>query len=200
MDKPPFRPSGRPTLDDFWKRLDARKLEPGLRAQLRERTAREDGDVRRVGRAVTVEAVAARILPGIHVPHRALAVFLDETFDRQMGRGDEPAGKLPRDQAIPAGFVALDEAAGGDFSTLAGADQDALLERAEAGQLPGPEGFDSAGWFSNVREYLLLAFGSDPRGMIFMGYPGPSYEPGHVWLGLDEVQRREEQRPGYRQL
>lgn len=51
-----------------------------------------------------------------------------------------------------------------------------------------------------LREKLLLGYGSDPRGMVEMGFPGPSYETGHVWLGPGEVRARTLRRPGYRIL
>jgi hypothetical protein len=36
--------------------------------------------------------------------------------------------------------------------------------------------------------------------MVEMGFPGPSYESGHVWLGPGEVRARALRRPGYRIL
>jgi hypothetical protein len=51
-----------------------------------------------------------------------------------------------------------------------------------------------------VRDLLLLAYGSDPRGMVEMGFPGPSYETGHVWLGEAEVARRAARAPGHEKL
>jgi hypothetical protein len=72
--------------------------------------------------------------------------------------------------------------------------------RAEQGELPGPQGFSSQLWFSRVRDLALLGFGADPRGMVQMGYPGPSYKPGHVWLGNDEVAARAARKRGYMEL
>src|SRR5687767_8366600 len=92
-----WMPDGRPSLEDFWRRLEMRHVEPDLAAMLRERTTREVGSVRRLADQATVEAVAGRLLPGA-VPAPALAVFLDENFDRQLGRAEEGAGRLPRDK------------------------------------------------------------------------------------------------------
>ena len=189
-----------PTLDEFWSRLSARHVERDLRDEFSRRVDREERGVSRVGAPDTVAAVAGRILPGTDVPPEALAAFVDETFDRQMGRGDEREGILPRDLLIPLGLRVLDEAAGGSFAALTPEEQDAMLQRAEEGDLAGPEGFDSAQWFSRLRSLVLLAFGSDPRGMVHMGFPGPSYRPGYVWLDQYEVARRAERAPGYRGL
>ncbi|MEX1021608.1 MAG: gluconate 2-dehydrogenase subunit 3 family protein [Dehalococcoidia bacterium] len=186
-----------PTLDEFWKRLDVRRVEPDLRDALRARTTREAGGVRRVGREPTVVAVVARLLPGTPVPPEALAAFLDDTFDLQMGKGDERSGTMPRAEMIPAGFAALDAAAGGDFAALDTSRQDDLLAQAERKALDGPAGFDSSAWFNQVRALVLLGFGSDPRGMVFMGFPGPAYQPGYLWLGTDEVKQRTQRRPGH---
>jgi hypothetical protein len=138
------------------------------------------------------------------VPPKALAVFLDESFDKQLGRADDRHGSMPRETLIPAGFAALDHAAQSQhsrpFAALSNEDQDRLIAAAEDGNLRGPQSFDSANWFRRARACLLLAFGSDPRGMVQMGFPGPSYKPGHVWLSSGEVRSRARRRPGYLKL
>jgi hypothetical protein len=159
-----------------------------------------------------VLAVVARLVPGA-VPAPALAAFLDEHFDQQLGRGDERVGVLPREELIPVGFRVLAQASvrrhGRAFAALSAEEQDALLTDAERGELSAPEaqggfdapeGFDATEWFQRVRDLLLLGYGSDPRGMVEMGFPGPSYEKGHVWLDEFEVARRAERAPGHEQL
>jgi hypothetical protein len=86
------------------------------------------------------------------------------------------------------------------FGDLGSDAQDEFLSRAERGEIHGPQGFDSATWFRRVRELLLLGYGSDPRGMVEVGFPGPSYQPGHIWLDVDEVTARERRRLGYKTL
>ncbi len=104
----------------------------------------------------------------------------------------------------PPDLDALDEEAhrrhGRGFAALDDAQQDELLRQAEKGELAGPPRFDSTTWFKRIRGKLLLGFGTDPRGMVQMGYPGPSYKPGHVWLDRGEVQARVKRRRGYLQL
>ena len=192
-----------PTLDEFWERLDAREVEVDLLQALHERAATEGGPITRVGREATVIAVAARMLPGA-VPPATLAAFLDAHFDEQLGRGDERVGLMSRGDLIPAGFATLegiaDKRHGVAFAELDSAQQDELLLAAEHGDIHGPEGFSSTEWFVRVRDTLLLAYGADPRGMVQMGYPGPSYQPGHIWLDLEEVQARSQRKPGYQVL
>lgn len=191
-----------PTIEEFWHRLDDRDVEPDLRAALRERTGREQRISSRLPTGA-VAAVARRLLPG-DVPPEALASFLDEHFDDQLGRADDKAGILPRAELIPTGFATLDANSraehGVDFEQLDLAQQDSMLSRAEKGEIAGPDGFDSATWFKRTRGYFLVGFGSDPRGMVEMGYPGPSYKPGHIWLDEGEVAARAKRRPGYRVL
>jgi hypothetical protein len=104
-------------------------------------------------------------------------------------------------ELIPLGFETLDAAArhrhGRSFAELTGDLQDELLSQAEQSQLEGDDGFDAATWFELVRFLALLGLGSDPRGMVFMGYPGPSYQPGHLWLDEGEVAARVARRRGY---
>jgi hypothetical protein len=194
-----------PTLDEFWRRLEVREVERDLREALRERTAREEQGTPRLGaeRGAVAAAVAARLIPG-QVPARALAAFLDWSYDRQLGRGDEQHGTMPTPELIPAGLDALDRHArtrhGRGFAELGEAEQDELLGLAEKGELKGPEGFDSTTWFKRTRGKLLLGFGADPRGMVEMGFPGPSYKPGHIWLDRGEVQARLKRKRGYLKL
>jgi hypothetical protein len=197
-----------PTLEEFWQRLDARDVEPDLREALRERTHREDRGTPRLGaeRGTIALAVARRLLPSAAVPAEALAAFLDWSFDRPLGRGDERAGIMPTPELIPAGLDALEHTAqqrhGSGFAKLEDTLQDELLAEAERGALglPGVEGFDSGIWFKRTRGKLVLGYGSDPRGMVEMGFPGPSYRPGHIWLDRGEVLARTRRRKGYLQL
>jgi hypothetical protein len=191
------------SLEEFWDGLEARGVEPDLRDQLRSRISEPAGSLERVGDEGVVVAVASRLVPGA-VPGRTLAAFLDARFDAQLGRGDERVGLMPRNELIPAGFRVLEDEArrrhGASFSDLPAAEQDRLLSDAESGLIQGPAGFDAEEWFRRVRDLLLLGFGSDPRGMVEMGFPGPSYAKGHVWLGVAEVARRAARAPGHDDL
>ena len=197
-----------PTLEEFWRRLQLRRVEPDLQEDLRKRVERETLGTPKLGaeRGAVAATVARRLVPSAAVPAEALASFLDWSYDRQLGRGDEQAGVLPTRELIPAGLDALAQAAerrhGRRFEDLAGEEQDALLSEAERGELEleGEARFDSAVWFKRTRGKLLLGYGSDPRGMVEMGFPGPSFETGHIWLDRGEVKGRTLRRPGYLQL
>ncbi len=95
----------------------------------------------------------------------------------------------------------------GDRVAVINAQQDSaansdVLGAAERGELElaGSETFDSSVWFKRTRGKFVLGYGSDPRGMVEMGFPGPSYRPGHIWLDRGEVQARTRRRRGYLQL
>jgi hypothetical protein len=191
------------SLEEFWEGLEARGVEADLFDTLKGRAEAAAAPIERVGDEALVIAIAGRLVPG-SVPARILASFLDANFDAQLGRGDERIGVMPRGELIPAGFVVLENEArrrqGSSFIDLPDVDQDRLLTEAEAGRLEGPSGFDAGEWFRRVRDLLLLGYGSDPRGMVEMGFPGPSYAKGHVWLGEAEVARRAERAPGHEEL
>lgn len=189
-----------PTLEEFWRRARGRGVEPDLVRALEERASADGASLQRLRPEATVVAVVDRLLPGSAVPPRAIAAFVDAHYDRQLGRGDERTGTLPRERLIPLGFEVLEGAAGRPFAELPAEEQDRLLAQAEAGDVTGPEGFDSRLWFQRLRDLVLLAFGSDPRGMVQMGYPGPSFQPGHLWLGPDEVAARAARRRGYEEF
>jgi hypothetical protein len=191
------------SLGEFWNGLRRRGVEPDLFDTLKGRADRSTAAVERVGDEALVVAVASRLMPGA-VPADVLAAFLDENFDAQLGRGDERIGVMPRAELIPAGFRVLEDEAsqrhGSSFVDLPDDARDRLLSDAEEGRLEGPEAFDAAEWFRRVRDLLLLGYGSDPRGMVEMGFPGPSYAKGHVWLGEAEVARRAQRAPGHEEL
>ncbi|MCD6021344.1 MAG: hypothetical protein K0R20_1054 [Actinomycetia bacterium] len=191
------------SLEEFWDGLEARGVEPDLVEALRKRAEDRPEQIRRVGEKSIVVAVVTRLLPGA-VPAEDLASFLDANFDAQLGRGDERIGLMPRGELIPAGFRVLEEEArrqgGSSFADLPTTEQDRLLADAEASRLEGPPGFDAGEWFKRTRDLVLLGYGSDPRGMVEMGFPGPSYEKGHVWLGIAEVARRAARAPGHEEL
>ncbi len=197
-----------PTLEEFWRRLHVRHVERDLQEELHERTRRETLGTPKLGpeRGAVAAAVARRLVPSAAVPAEALAAFLDWSYDRQLGRGDEHVGALPTPELIPAGLDALTRAAeqrhGQRFEQLETREQDALLAEAERGELrlDGEERFDSTVWFKRTRGKILLGYGSDPRGMVEMGFPGPSYQTGHIWLDRGEVKARAKRRPGYLQL
>jgi gluconate 2-dehydrogenase gamma chain len=111
---------------------------------------------------------------------------------------------MPTPELIPAGLDILDGEArsrhGRGFAELEVTQQDALLAQAEQGQIEAGERFDSSVWFKRMRGKLLLGFGSDPRGMVQMGFPGPSYKPGHIWLDRGEVAARAKRKLGYLKL
>jgi hypothetical protein len=188
-----------PTREEFWRRLEARRVEPDLREDLRRRVHRGKQPLRRLPVEPTT-SVLARLLPGT-VPAEALAAFVDEHYDRQLGRADDRAGVAPRAELIPWGLELLDSQAhdrtGRGFHDLDVEEQDRLLAAAESAELPAPDRFDWSVWFRRFRGLGLLGLGSDPRGMVFMGFPGPSYRPGHVWLDEGEVAARAARRVGY---
>jgi hypothetical protein len=195
--------AGAVSLEEFWRGLEARGVEPDMIEALRARATGTTPPISRIGDEALVVAVAERLLPGA-VPPGVLAAFLDARFDTQLGRGDERVGVLPRDRLIPAGFAALEGEARRrhdvGFVDIDGADQDRLLQDAEEGSIRAGEGVDLAEWFRRVRDVLVLGYGADPRGMVEMGFPGPSYATGHVWLGEHEVAKRADRAPGYETL
>jgi hypothetical protein len=191
-----------PTLAEFWRRLEVRRLEPDLLEELRQRLNRDLQPMSHLPVEPT-RSVVARLVPAT-IPVEALVAFVDEHFNSQLGRADDRAGLLPRAQLIPLGLELLDreskERHGHLFGELPSEAQDALLAAAERGNLTGTDKFDWSTWFRRFRALVLLGLGSDPRGMVFMGFPGPSYRTGHVWLDEGEVAARAVRRPGYLQL
>jgi gluconate 2-dehydrogenase gamma chain len=134
----------------------------------------------------TLDAITARILPTDAEPGAREAGCVD-FIDKALA--NEEAGARP---LYAAGLAATDAAArtgfGRPFAGLAPAEQDALLERLEAGRAEGwpAEAPPSPVFFEAVRAHTVIGFLADPRyggnrdcaGWRVCGYPGPRHHRG----------------------
>lgn len=142
----------------------------------------------------TLAAIAARIVPQPKDrPPIPVAALVDEKLvhDKQDGYR---AAEMPRQrEAWRRGLRALDaearQAYGKEFRSLGPIDQDALLQRMQAGDTHDAawEGMPPKTFFTQrlVRD-VVLAYWSHPTAWSEMGWGGPAAPRGYVRMGYDE--------------
>lgn len=146
----------------------------------------------------TLRAACARLLPQ---PHRARPVDLAACIDRRLatGTGDgwRYAAMPPDREAYRLGLRGLNESAhalfGGEFATLDGARQDAVLLAVQRGTAAGPawEVVPPGRFFEELLVGVAECYYSHPLAQEEIGYVGMADVPGWHALGLDEREPRE---------
>ena len=141
-----------------------------------------------------VSAVAARIVPQPATrPPIPVAILVDCRLHEGISDGYRIAG-MPRDgDAWRLGLKALDAEArtayGEQFAGISEGDQDALLRRAEAGELNLPEWgtMRSSDFFKHrLARDIVLAYYSHPIAWSEIGWGGPASPRGYVRLDFNE--------------
>ncbi len=142
----------------------------------------------------TVSAIAARIVPQPSTrPPIPVAALVDRKLDEGVMDGYRVPG-MPRDaEAWRTGLRALEAEAQAAYQTrfaaLAGERQDALLHRAEAGELNAPEWgtFSSKDFFKKrLARDIVLAYYAHPTAWSEIGFGGPASPRGYVRLDFNE--------------
>ncbi len=179
--------------------IDGARTSGGTRTVLRARgQPDEPGRAPALGEAAfaTLRAVAARVLPQPEPTAFDLAARLDAQLASGPGDGWRFAA-LPADaEAYRLALETVQAAAlaghGVGFAELDGADQDALLRRADEGALPAG-GLDAEAmrlWFQDLRADLVKLYVAHPSTLARMGYSGVFYggdgepKPGFAALGI----------------
>ncbi|HEX4740580.1 MAG TPA: gluconate 2-dehydrogenase subunit 3 family protein [Caulobacteraceae bacterium] len=154
----------------------------------------------------TLEAVCARILPQPKDrPAVPLAAYVDQKLAENRLDGYRYAELPPQAEAWRRGLAALDQEArdahGQAFTALGGEAQDALLRKAQHGELKGEAwgGMPSAVFFLHrVLSDITHAYYAHPIAWNEIGFGGPASPRGYVRLQLDRRDPWEavEARPG----
>ena len=142
----------------------------------------------------TLNAICARIVPQpVNRPPIPVAAMIDEKMATDRTDGYRDSRLPPMQEAWRRGLAALDHEAhtrhGAGFSTLAEAEQDALLTDAQQGRLTGPAwgGMPSKLFFSQRMTHdIVAAYYAHPTSWNEIGFGGPASPRGYVRLGFDK--------------
>ncbi len=150
-------------------------------------------------------AILKRLIPGDEGID--LVGFLDWAVDRPLGRGDRPEG-APEDAILfKEGLKGVEESvkAGygkGSFTELTPGEQDGFLTELQEGRLEGGiwDGISPSYFFIKLLTRALIGYCSHPLVWMRMGFPGPSYPEGYVWITHEELPARRQHKPGWKTL
>ncbi len=192
---------------EFQKRIDRlawterRVVEERLRTNYR----RERYQFVTEGEAALLQAVLDRIIPQDEGEDKIdLVGFLDWAIPLPLGYGDRPE-RVPDDPTIfreglrGVAQTARGMFAGRSFQQLSDGDKDRVLRavqegRAEGGvwqRIPGPV------FFRKLMVKALNGYCAHPKVWARIGFYGPAYPEGYVWISRHEVEARRARKPGY---
>ena len=184
--------------DEEIRQLLMKRMEEGFRRDVLENFSTEE--------AAVLRAALGRMLPGKDEDGVDLAGFVDWALDKPLGRGDRRKGMPPDDILIRRGVVGIEETAwimfGKPFHRLREFHQDDVLREIQSGAAKGeiwmevpPQRF-----FTKLMLKAVTGYFSYPPTWMRMGFPGPSYPEGYVWIGQKEIMARRRHFPGWKTL
>ncbi|MEW5744754.1 MAG: gluconate 2-dehydrogenase subunit 3 family protein [Nitrospirota bacterium] len=156
--------------------------------------------------AVLLGAVLDRLIPQDEGERIDLVGFVDGALGKPLGRGDRREG-IPEEAGLfHKGLTGIQETAqamfGRSFVELHETQQDAVLGAIQDGAAKGGVWRDipSPYFFTRLMTKALTGYCAHPFAWMRMGFPGPSYPEGYVWITEQEVQARRRHFPGWKTL
>jgi hypothetical protein len=147
--------------------------------------------------ATTMSAFLARLIPeseGVD-----LVGWMDRAVGEPLGRGDWRPDMPSEEELYHAGLRLLDEFArardGQTFAALTNVRQDEFITALQAGN--PPHGEVGRYFFHRFYEKALHGYFAHPRVWMRIGFYGPSYPEGYLWLDRNGVRRRHARAPGW---
>lgn len=153
------------------------------------------------------EAVTMKALLECLVPQSEgldLVGYVDKVIGRPLGRGDRPEGLLPENELFKEGLVAIDQASKllmqKPFSELSLPNRSDFLRRLQSEGVSGEiwERVPFQTFLTRLLMKALTGYCSHPRVWLRMGFPGPSYPEGYVWITEAEIRQRRRHFPGWK--
>ncbi|HPL62481.1 MAG TPA: gluconate 2-dehydrogenase subunit 3 family protein [Syntrophales bacterium] len=154
--------------------------------------------------AALLKSVLDRLIPQDEGERVDLVGFLDWAVGKPLGRGDRREGMPPEEDLFRKGLSGIEGSAqaafGKRFAELGGDEQDRLLTAVQEGSAPGPvwDEIPSSCFFSVLLTKALTGYCAHPLVWLRMGFPGPSYPEGYVWITGMEIQQRRRRFPGWK--
>lgn len=154
--------------------------------------------------AVAMRGALARLIP--QTEEIDLVGFIDGRMWDALGRGDRRPGMPDEIEVLKSGLFGLDEAAEHlhrmTFSELGGEEQDAILRLVQENKAPGGSWTKVPGdyFFQRLYARALTGYYSHPKVWQRIGFYGPSYPEGYLWLSRADVGQRHKRAPGWEKM
>jgi hypothetical protein len=178
------------------RRIIEERMKSRFRRERLERLAPDEAEI--------MKAVLDRLIPQSEGERVDLVGFMDWAIGKPLGRGDRPEGIPAEEDLFRKGLAGVEETSqavfGKRFVDLNGAEQDRILTAVQEGSAQGPvwEKIPSGYFFSRLLMKALTGYCAHPLVWLRMGFPGPSYPEGYVWITGMEIQQRRKRFPGWK--
>lgn len=149
-------------------------------------------------------AVLDRMIPQGPDERIDLVGFVDWAMGKPLGRGDRQEGLPPEEILFSKGIAGIQETARemfkSDFTVLKEYQKDEVLTALQEGLAKGRtwEEIPSRQFFIKLLVKALTGYCSHPFAWMRMGFPGPSYPEGYVWIRQPEIRARRRHFPGWK--
>ncbi len=184
--------------DEETRRIVVKRIEERFRRDRLEHFSPEE--------AAVLEAALARMIPQREEEKIDLVGFVDSVLDMPLGRGDREHG-MPRDDIlIHKGLSGIRETAEemfrSSFTALVKDQQEAVLKSIQEGSARGKtwDEISSQRFFIKLMMKAITGFCAHPFAWMRMGFPGPSYPEGYVWITRPGMRARSRHFPGWKTL
>jgi len=146
--------------------------------------------------AIILEAALNRLIPQHETERIDLVSFLDWAVGRPLGRGDREEGMPAEEELFHIGIRGIEETAlrkfTRSFALLTPEEQDSVLSDIQEGN----EG--NKKFFAKLLSKSLIGYCAHPLAWMRMGFPGPAYPEGYVWITQREILQRRMHFPGWK--
>ncbi|MHB1001403.1 MAG: gluconate 2-dehydrogenase subunit 3 family protein [Armatimonadota bacterium] len=133
-----------------------------------------------------------------------LVGFMDWAIPNPLGFGDRQENLPGEPTLFREGFKGIDETsqymfAGRKFADLTETEKDRVISAIQEGK---PEGdtwnnISSTIFFKKLMQKAIAGYCAHPKTWVRIGFYGPAYPEGYIWISRREVKARHDKKPGY---
>ncbi|MCC6347423.1 MAG: gluconate 2-dehydrogenase subunit 3 family protein [Nitrospirales bacterium] len=151
-----------------------------------------------------LEAALGRMVPQEPGEQIDLVGFVDWAVGKPLGRGDRQEGLPSEEILFSKGIAGIQETARemfkSDFTVLKEHERDEVLTTIQEGSAKGRtwEEIPSRQFFIKLLIKAVTGYCAHPFAWMRMGFPGPSYPEGYVWITRPEIRARRRHFPGWK--
>jgi len=143
--------------------------------------------------AIILQAALDRLIPRHETENIDLVGFLDWAVGKPLGRGDREEGMPAEEEFFHLGIRGTEETSlkkfNRSFAELTPEEQDSILSDIQQGNTK---------FFIKLLSKALIGYCAHPLAWMRMGFPGPAYPEGYVWIEQMQILQRRKHFPGWK--
>lgn len=193
--------------EEFNKRKDGfdEKVRRVIEERLRTNYRRERYEFLAGDEPAILGAILDRLIPQDGPGDRIdLVGFMDWAIPHPMGYGHRREGMPDQSTLFREGIKGVNQTAEGmfagrGFAELSDGDKDQVLRAVQEGSAEGDvwKSIPSGYFFKQLMQKAIAGYCAHPRTWMRIGFYGPSYPEGYVWVSTSGAQARRAKRKGY---